>query len=524
MSGGGDNERTRSARMTCLFNAKHQRSDPCLEDSPHFKIIRTKDRGSFSVARSDLVRNQLIVQCSAASCVVDTPFSMKCCHGCFRTFAHHEWVQPACVDCTWFHLCEHCSLGSGSCYSGSMMMAMANDHLKIHRGCGECLLDSKWFSESALAKQCTLIRYALRTIYFLNTETAHPVRLHLPSTDDGTVFGSPTRKEWDRVCDHLGKERIDKKHPETHALYTNIADEVLAILRQSQKHSPTPSWIVMSSRQIHSTVVRSLWKLHLNEHGSVDRTEMAVIGRGLFPAGVLFNHSCRPNCWFTINSAKGGILEYRTLTDVAANEELTIAYAFMGLPVSIRRPYLFEKYNFACCCDRCVFATTNPYLSIATSGTEEETERVRRFISDRTYLIDLRRAREQDEVLRLHKTLFEMMDRALVAGCRGLSWTTDSKCRIREEDLYLFLNETLSFCFLLRKMECSEEASSLLVLYSSALYSYLSSQDCSDWVCRDTFRMVAQNWLSTASSSKHVGATELYQVIGTDGWGIAGTS
>jgi len=64
------------------------------------------------------------------------------------------------------------------------------------------------------------------------------------------------------------------------------------------------------------------------------------------------NHSCLPNCQF--DTAPGGALALVPLCDVAAGDELLVAYTATAAPLATRRAEL-RKHRFVCDCARCAF-------------------------------------------------------------------------------------------------------------------------------------------------------------------------
>ncbi|KAJ1950448.1 hypothetical protein FBU59_000677, partial [Linderina macrospora] len=74
--------------------------------------------------------------------------------------------------------------------------------------------------------------------------------------------------------------------------------------------------------------------------------------QGLFPfSSLYFNHSCNPNCVFV--GEQSGTLYIRTLTDVAANTDLTVSYVEVYQPREQRRRDLLLTRHFWCKCRRC---------------------------------------------------------------------------------------------------------------------------------------------------------------------------
>lgn len=75
----------------------------------------------------------------------------------------------------------------------------------------------------------------------------------------------------------------------------------------------------------------------------------------LFDGGSMFNHSCRPNCIFSIDSSSGELVII-TLENIKANTELTILYSISIVGESrceVRREMIMRKFYFLCMCRRC---------------------------------------------------------------------------------------------------------------------------------------------------------------------------
>ncbi|KAJ1933396.1 hypothetical protein GGF37_006744, partial [Kickxella alabastrina] len=73
---------------------------------------------------------------------------------------------------------------------------------------------------------------------------------------------------------------------------------------------------------------------------------------GLFPVSSLyFQHSCSPNCVYI--GETNGVMYVRTMTDVAADADLTISYVELYQPREQRRRDLLLARHFWCKCRRC---------------------------------------------------------------------------------------------------------------------------------------------------------------------------
>ncbi|CAN0439048.1 unnamed protein product, partial [Ectocarpus fasciculatus] len=74
-------------------------------------------------------------------------------------------------------------------------------------------------------------------------------------------------------------------------------------------------------------------------------------GVGLYPAGAMFNHSCRPNCSWRTNGA--GELCVVAVEDVPAGSQLFISYVDILQPWPVRQDLLRCHFFFDCGCPRC---------------------------------------------------------------------------------------------------------------------------------------------------------------------------
>ena len=93
-----------------------------------------------------------------------------------------------------------------------------------------------------------------------------------------------------------------------------------------------------------------------------------LIGHGVYLGASLFNHSCTPNCFVS-----SGVHSLCVTVDsaVGADEELTIAYCDVQLPLAARRRQLSRHYRFECSCERCeaeASGVSKPKLSYSGGG------------------------------------------------------------------------------------------------------------------------------------------------------------
>ena len=93
-------------------------------------------------------------------------------------------------------------------------------------------------------------------------------------------------------------------------------------------------------------------RVNENSHalGSVDNPD-AVRTIGMFPTVSLLNHSCRPNCEWSI--MMNGQCQVRTVEFVPSGDEFTVAYIDTNLPRQVRQSILKDTKHFDCRCLRC---------------------------------------------------------------------------------------------------------------------------------------------------------------------------
>ncbi|KFM28527.1 Putative SET domain-containing protein L678 [Auxenochlorella protothecoides] len=88
-------------------------------------------------------------------------------------------------------------------------------------------------------------------------------------------------------------------------------------------------------------------------------------GLALFPGLASFSHSCMPNCiWI----AAGDTVYVRTVTPIKAGEPLTLSFAPLYEPRSVRKQTLAMERGVSCACTRCV----SPLATSSDRFLEEE--------------------------------------------------------------------------------------------------------------------------------------------------------
>jgi hypothetical protein len=81
-----------------------------------------------------------------------------------------------------------------------------------------------------------------------------------------------------------------------------------------------------------------------------------LLGYAIYPRAAFFNHSCRPN---VRRRLVGRMLEFYTVVDVAAGDELNISYGYVDEPILERRCRLLKQFYFECQCPRCLEESTD---------------------------------------------------------------------------------------------------------------------------------------------------------------------
>jgi hypothetical protein len=100
---------------------------------------------------------------------------------------------------------------------------------------------------------------------------------------------------------------------------------------------------------------------------------MNAFGCGWYFVTDMFNHSCRPNCWKSVQGGPAGESCVRTLRDVAPGEELTLDYLgdLHTADRASRRGRLRQQFSFDCDCDLCLGTGELASLEAAAEGEAE---------------------------------------------------------------------------------------------------------------------------------------------------------
>lgn len=125
----------------------------------------------------------------------------------------------------------------------------------------------------------------------------------------------------------------------------------------------TPAWYASVTSRLHLNSFRVEIPTAVDPSTMDFKTAVAA-GLGAIESGVasgtaiyklpsLFNHSCAPNARASWEHGDSS-MTIRATRDIAAGEELTIAYVDVDVAAAARRSKLSEWYGFDCACSRCV--------------------------------------------------------------------------------------------------------------------------------------------------------------------------
>eukprot|EP00878_Enallax_costatus_P011592 GHUV01012100.1.p2 GENE.GHUV01012100.1~~GHUV01012100.1.p2 ORF type:complete len:544 (+),score=225.45 GHUV01012100.1:895-2526(+) len=89
-------------------------------------------------------------------------------------------------------------------------------------------------------------------------------------------------------------------------------------------------------------IAQLLARFACNNHTVCDE-ELRPIGVGIYPLGALINHSCQPNC---VQSFEGPNIVFRSLSDLKAEQQITISYIELAATRQERRRQLLQQYFF----------------------------------------------------------------------------------------------------------------------------------------------------------------------------------
>ncbi|KAI9358700.1 hypothetical protein BD770DRAFT_320528 [Pilaira anomala] len=88
------------------------------------------------------------------------------------------------------------------------------------------------------------------------------------------------------------------------------------------------------------------------DHGDgVVSDDLELLGFGLYPSAVYFNHSCDAN---VMKVREGRQIQFISKRMLEEGEEACISYGSVHEDVYERRQRLLENYHFICQCTRCI--------------------------------------------------------------------------------------------------------------------------------------------------------------------------
>ena len=128
--------------------------------------------------------------------------------------------------------------------------------------------------------------------------------------------------------------------------------------------------------------------------GTTDLEDVAIqgdvhqdsYGSGLWIRPSFFNHSCMPNCTYTII---GDFIFIFTMKPVEKDEELTFGYWDVRLSFADRTEK-FANWNhgdgFVCLCDRCFYCRANPSVVEIEREVDDANKKSRSLLTDRSQL------------------------------------------------------------------------------------------------------------------------------------------
>ncbi|CAO3651988.1 unnamed protein product [Cunninghamella blakesleeana] len=79
--------------------------------------------------------------------------------------------------------------------------------------------------------------------------------------------------------------------------------------------------------------------------------DLELLGFGIYPSAVYFNHSCDANI---LKLRHGDQMYFYSKKQILKNDELCISYGNVETPFLERRQRLFDHYHFLCQCQKCI--------------------------------------------------------------------------------------------------------------------------------------------------------------------------
>lgn len=121
---------------------------------------------------------------------------------------------------------------------------------------------------------------------------------------------------------------------------------------------------------------------------TVDPIEEQTFGTGLWYHPSMLNHSCAPNCSFTII---GDFYFLVTCREIRSGEELTVSYADMRASYVLRTQYLAHGLDkgFQCQCERCAYLREHPELAELERAVDIEHTAVHTALAEGRTLVEI---------------------------------------------------------------------------------------------------------------------------------------
>lgn len=193
-----------------------------------------------------------------------------------------------------------------------------------------------WVPQNADRTMCRLIAYCL-------AKKQAGERLVFP---DATEFS----QVWQIQCNELAHfhrvyQKQDGKIPleimDIMLMYIYFAKSVAGIL-----DCPHALFRAIYFREMSNSF--GIWENA--EVSDVVSDDQELLGWGIYPSAVYFNHSCDAN---VIKLRKGRSLQFIAKHEISPGQEACISYGSVGEDVKERRQRLKEHYHFFCACTRC---------------------------------------------------------------------------------------------------------------------------------------------------------------------------
>ena len=304
------------------------------EDEPFpVALAHSDERGRDYVATRPVAPGELVLRVAPLAAVPNDLFATRVCSGCFRRDC------TPCPGCGQAALCEACAR------PGSRAAALHADEcaaLAQLFGSAETRRLDRSASAAAGPAGRAGVRLLLRLLYAR-------ARQQRGAAEGWPDLGEPEgvdviEDQWDDVWeleDHW------------HELPDEVAERLVDMSKQAKfVISPSARASIEEAASLLSHCYCNAFKLPLPGDPRT-RSRPQSVGVGVFISASFFNHSCRPNCSFALDS--NGFLEMRAMRPVSSGELLTISYVPLDGAQSRedRQEGLRRDFFFSCCCEAC---------------------------------------------------------------------------------------------------------------------------------------------------------------------------